>query len=167
MDRIGNVVPDILNSQMKKSGTPLPSVLEGVWPLVVGGPVAEHTRPIAFRKGTLTLEVNCPTWNLQLHQVVEEIRTAVNSFLGCQTVERIGFHYRSWPDMEPGHKDDAGKLPGAAAVRSQPSVPPNAPPPATGPAADSDLDSDLEPELRKVFQNSRAKYFARSPGEDR
>ena len=171
MDRIGNVVPGILNSQIKKSGTPLPAVLEGVWPLVVGGPVADRTRPVAFRKGTLTLEVNCPTWNLQLYQMVEEIRTAVNSFLGRQTVERIGFYYRSWPGgeprNEPGHKDDTGKLQGARPVRCKPSVASNAPPPSRGPASDSNLNSHLDPELREVFQKSRAKYFARFKGEDR
>ena len=183
MDRIGNVVPGILNSQMEKlmqkSGTHLISVLEGVWPLVVGGPVADRTRPMAFWKGTLTLEVNCPTWNLQLHKVMKEIRAAVNSFLGRQTVERIRFRYRPSPGgepanepslepgNEPGNKDDTGKFQGAATVRSKPSGPPNAPPPSRGPAADSDSDSCLGMELQDVFQKSRAKYFARSQGEDR
>jgi len=89
MDEIGKVLPAIFRSYLQPVHAPLAEFLQALWPRVVGQPLAQHCRPVAFESGTLTLASDCSGWAAQLRSLTEEIRAEVNSFLGRSIVKKL------------------------------------------------------------------------------
>lgn len=92
MEQIGSVFPSIFKAQLlrEKCGA---EVLTSLWPMIAGKPMAAHSRPVSFARGTLTLASDCPSWAAQLRGLSEEIRAGVNGFLGAPLVERLLVRY--------------------------------------------------------------------------
>lgn len=65
--------------------------LVGVWPRVVGEMVAEHTNPVTFYRGRLSVETDSPAMGHQLHLQRQEIMEALNRELGQDLVIDIRF----------------------------------------------------------------------------
>jgi hypothetical protein len=146
LEEIGKILPRMFKAQVRRADPALVEILTPLWPWVVGKGIAQHTRPVAFASGTLTLATACSTWAAQLRQMAEEIRTQINSFLGTPIVKKLRVHHvpaMSAPAVAPGPRGSGLDL----KVLSVP-VPAGAP--------------KLDPEISGIVERSFAKYFARS-----
>ena len=150
MEPVRNIVPRILGPQVKGSDPAVVGVLEPLWRFVVGPAMAGRSRPVAFREGTLKIQIYSASWNLELQKMVGEIRQAINRFLGARVVHRIVFEYRPYSAEGTREEFPVGK----EARRERTLVPP---PEQAG--------ADLDPELGEIFRRSMAKYFSRSEEE--
>jgi predicted nucleic acid-binding Zn ribbon protein len=61
------------------------------WPHWVGPRVARHTRAVAFRDGTLVVEVEGSAWMQELGFLKREILRTLNERLGADLVRDIRF----------------------------------------------------------------------------
>lgn len=121
-------------------------ILAPLWPRVAGKHMAQHSRPVAFGAGTLTLATSCSSWAAQLRLMAEEIRAEINSFLGCPVVKKLRVQYVSRLDgPEP-------------AMRPQQLVPLL----ETSRPDGVDSAAELDPEIARVLRLSFTKYFARN-----
>src|SRR5205814_2803666 len=57
-----------------------------------------HSKLLAFEAGTLTLGTSCPSWAGELRPMADELRAAINVFLGCSLVKRV--HVRFLGSLE-------------------------------------------------------------------
>lgn len=89
MEEIGKSLPAVFKRRAPRDEPQWVEVLGLLWPRVAGKAVAEHSRPVAFGSGTLTLSTPCETWAAQLRQLEEEILEAVNAFLGGAVVKEL------------------------------------------------------------------------------
>lgn len=89
MEEIGKLLPSIFKNQFRREDARVVEVLGPLWARVAGRSIAEHSRPLTFVTGTLTLATTCPTWAAQLRQMTEEIRGEINRFLGCLVVKKL------------------------------------------------------------------------------
>ncbi len=117
-----------------------------MWSRAVGRAMAQHSRPVSFEFGTLTLHTDCPTWGRQLRQMTEEIRAKVNGFLGQAIVKRL--RIKTVPHLQTvldAVKERATEPPGIS-------------------SADMAMirDSIADPEIASALASSYAKYFSRS-----
>ncbi len=146
MERVRNIVPRILGSQVKGSDPAVVGILKPLWYLVVGRAMASRSRPVAFREGTLKIEIHSASWNLELQKMIGEIRKAINQFLGSRMVHRIVFEYRPYSGdekREAAHGAEEGRK-----IRKL--IP-----------APEQVGAELDPELGEIFRRSMAKYFSR------
>ena len=63
-------------------------ILAPLWPRVAGKAIAANSRPVAFAAGTLTVAAAGP-WAAQLDFMSEEIRAAINAYLGREVVKKV------------------------------------------------------------------------------
>jgi predicted nucleic acid-binding Zn ribbon protein len=89
MEEIGKVLPLIFSRQVGKGGPRMAEVLASLWPRVAGKPVAEHSRPVGFGGGTLTIESDGLCWATQLRALSAEIQREINGFLGAPVVKQV------------------------------------------------------------------------------
>ena len=85
-------VTDLLSALLR--GTPAELRLkEGriweVWDEAVGGKVASHAQPSAFRDGVLTVQVDSAPWLQQLNYLKKELISKVNEALAQELVKEI------------------------------------------------------------------------------
>lgn len=99
MQDIGELLPAVFRSQLRRGGSFFVEVLSPFWARVAGKPIAQHCCPVAFEAGTLTLASNCPAWASELGRLVEEIRAKINSFLGEPVVKKLRIRYE--PNLGP------------------------------------------------------------------
>ena len=150
MEEIGKILPKALKPQLSRFDPPVVEVLAPLWTHVAGKALAKQCRPVAFSGGTLTLATDDAEWAGPLHQMTEEIRAHVNSFLGRPVVKdlrilRLGKLDRSnkplrWPEnlleSKPNRKKWLGKGSGVA------------------------------PDLPQVIARPSAKYVGRKQGKE-
>src|SRR5271167_2934498 len=74
---------------MQGGDSRLVGLLSALWPRAVGKGIAQHSRPVSFVSGTLTLATTCPSWAAQLGQMGEEVRATINGFLGRPLVRSV------------------------------------------------------------------------------
>jgi hypothetical protein len=145
VDEIGKLLPALFKREVRRPQPHLLEIMVPLWPRVVGKAMAQHSRPISFEFGTLTLHTDCPTWGNQLRQMIEEIRAKVNGLLGQAMVKKL--RIKTVPHLET--------ILDAAKER-----------PAT-PREISSLemamicDSIADPEIAAALASSYAKYFHR------
>ena len=151
MERVRNIVPRILGPQVKGFDHAVVEILKPLWPIVVGRAMAEHSRPMVLLGGTLKIETHAASWNLELHKMVDEIRRAINRFLGSRVVHRIIFEYQ--PNTDGKKKESVTVAEQSKGIRNLVSVP-------------SQVGADLSPGLKEIFRSSMAKYFSRSERKD-
>ena len=145
MDEIGKILPSVFKSQVRRADPPLVEILTPLWPRVVGKTMAQHTRPVAFGAGTLTLTTSCTSWAAQLRQMAEEIRAQINNFLGGPVVKKLRVKHVLKP--EPGVLPTPISTPPEFEVPSPHRV---------------DGEDNLDPEISGIVERSYAKYFART-----
>ena len=76
----------------------------GAWPAVVGEMVADHTNPIAFARGRLTVETDSPAMGHQLHLQRQTILDGLNEKLGDTAVADIRFRLAGDKDLSDGSR---------------------------------------------------------------
>jgi predicted nucleic acid-binding Zn ribbon protein len=145
VEAIGNTLPAVFKRQVRREESQLAELLVPLWARVAGKAVAEHSRPVAFWNGTLTLAAHSETWASQLPSLEAEILDAVNGFLGAPLVKRL--RVRLAPSAE--------RVEAKSAVRTQARKPRDAG------ALDCHLPHGLDPETQDVLERSFSKYFAR------
>ncbi|PYV12717.1 MAG: hypothetical protein DMG23_00195 [Acidobacteria bacterium] len=89
VEEIGNILPAVLRKRVRQGELTVVELLAPFWARVAGKPIAQRSRPAAFKAGTLTLICNCPSWAGQLRQMEEEIRAEINSFLGKPIIKKL------------------------------------------------------------------------------
>lgn len=110
VEEIGNCLPAVLRRHARQAEPQLAEILAPLWSRVVGPRVAEHSRPVAFWSGTLTVGTPCATWAAQLRELREEILRAVNDYLGGTVVREL--RVKLVPSLA-GAEDQAGTPAGA------------------------------------------------------
>jgi hypothetical protein len=94
MEEIGKILPDVLKSRVRAREGGLAEILAPFWPRVAGKPIAQHSRPVDFHVGTLTLWADSSAWATELCQLAEEIRAEINCFLGLPIVKKLRIEQR-------------------------------------------------------------------------
>ena len=89
MEEVGRLLPSVVGRHMHGADARLVQVLSALWPRAVGERIAEHSLPVSFVSGTLTLATACPSWAVQLGQMREEVRAGINGFLGRRLVRKV------------------------------------------------------------------------------
>lgn len=147
MEEIGKILPSLLRRHVRRADPPLVEILSPLWPVAAGKAIAEHSRPVAFGSGILTLAVSSSSWATQLQKLAEEIRAEVNSFLGSPVIKKLRVRL-------------VGNLESEDTERVQPAFSRRSP---AAPIELTDAEAELGPEISKIFGRSLAKYFARRP----
>jgi len=147
VDEVGRILPLIFKKQIRRSEPHLLDIMVPLWSRIAGKIMAQHSRPVAFDAGVLTLTTDCPTWGGQLRQMTEEIRAGVNSFLGQTIVKKVVVKKVAQPGLFFA-EEKMGK--------GRPYTMPAGPGPV-------DTGSLIDPEMRRAIAGSYAKYFARHP----
>ena len=88
--RIGDIIDNVLHSFGRNSEMRMVEVWR-LWDRIVEKPVAENTRPAAFRKKLLLVHVSSSSWIQQLQFMKEDIIEKVNIALGEDLIEEIKF----------------------------------------------------------------------------
>jgi hypothetical protein len=140
-------------------------LLRAIWSVVLGPRMAAHTRPVAWNKGTITIEAFEPEWRTQLEQMTGEIRKQINRWWGTELVHEVRIS-----TGRRGAGSGATRAPGAASRGQGKS---GAAAPGELPAASSDGDraeaesklqaalKDLEPSLRGIADEDLRDLIAR------
>ena len=146
MEEIGKILPCIFKKHAQRADPQLVEILTPLWPRVAGKAIADHSKPLAFGTGTLTLGTPCPSWAAQLRQMAEEIRAQINSYLGGPVVKKLRVKYV--PEL-------AQTKPEVTRQEFAPSLEVNTP-------QFGDREASLDPETARILERSFAKYFSRS-----
>ena len=77
-------------------------LIASYWTAAVGRRVALHARPVFFRQGRLTVEVDGPEWLTQLESLAAQIRGRLNDELGSTMVGYILFRTAGQRKFGPG-----------------------------------------------------------------
>jgi predicted nucleic acid-binding Zn ribbon protein len=88
MDKIGSPLRDLLD-RLHLSGPMLGWQAVEVWPGVVGERIAARARAVAYRDGTLFVEVDSPTWMSELGYLKHHMVTELNRRLGGEIIREI------------------------------------------------------------------------------
>lgn len=87
---IGDLVGQLLRKYRQASDHKLTKLWD-IWESAVGGPIAENTRPAAFKGSILIIYVTSSTWMQQLQFLKKDLIEKVNAALGEDLVEEIKF----------------------------------------------------------------------------
>ncbi len=154
MEEVGKILPSILSRHLHRGNLRLVEVLTALWSPAVGKGIAQHTKPVAFVSGTLTLATACPSWAAQLGLMSEELRAEINSFLGRAVVRKLRVcHLPSLvlengsPESETANRRFEPRESKLAGASSKPTF---------------ELAS-LDPEIARFVEDSFAKYFCKAP----
>jgi predicted nucleic acid-binding Zn ribbon protein len=65
--------------------------LSGVWPSIVGKPLAAHTQPTRCESGLLEIAADAKAWQQQIEGMKRELRDRVNRAWGGNLVREVEF----------------------------------------------------------------------------
>lgn len=105
MQEIGTVLPAIFRRYVERGEPRIVEVLAPFWPRVAGKAIAANSAPVAFAAGTLTVGTPVPPWAVQLRSMSEEIRAAVNGFLGGPVVKRLRIEVSTAANVDAARTD--------------------------------------------------------------
>ncbi len=88
MDRIGGPLQELL-ARLRLTGPMVGWQAVEVWPEVVGDRVAARARAVAFRDGTLVVEVDSSTWMNELTYLKRRMILDLNRRLGAEVVQDL------------------------------------------------------------------------------
>lgn len=146
MEAIGQSLPALLKRHAQKAKPELAQILAPWWGRVAGKVVAEHSRPVAFWLGTLTIATPCSTWATQLRLLGEEIIEAVNKFLGAPVVRQLRIRLvRDLPGVESSGRIANPEAAPGGGLRS----------------SNLEFAGALDGETARVVERSFSKYFSR------
>ncbi|MEO5340388.1 MAG: DUF721 domain-containing protein [Magnetococcus sp. MYC-9] len=123
------------------------------WCQAAGEQVAQHSEPARLSHGVLTVRVDSPVWNSQLHHLKEELLAKMQSRLPPDTLREIRFRQGSLRLLPDG-------------LRPRP-PPPSLPPPheADQQQATAWVTEVADPELRAVLYALVLTYLTRKRHE--
>ena len=81
------------------------------WATLVGGEVAEHTRPVSLKDGELTVQAESTAWATQLRLLQRQILKRISDGLGKDVVRRIKVQGPAAPSWRHGPRHIAGRGP--------------------------------------------------------
>lgn len=146
MEEVGRILPSIFGGHLRRGDSRLVEILTPLWSRAVGKGIAQHSRPVTFVAGTLTLAVSCSSWASQLGQMSEEVRAGINSFLGRPVVRKLRMlHVPSLVLDDDNPKIETRRFE-PASPRLRPSL---------------EL-ANLNPEIARCVEDAFAKYFSRT-----
>lgn len=113
-DRDPQLVGDVLNHVIQERGWKrrigLSTVLRR-WPDLVGEANAEHSTPVNFANGVLTVDCDSTAWASAMRYTASQLVARLNSKLGEQTVLRVDFRGPKAPSWKKGPRSVDGRGP--------------------------------------------------------
>jgi hypothetical protein len=153
VEEVGRILPLVVGRHMHDADSRLLQVLSALWSRAVGKSIAQHSRPVSFTSGTLTLATGCPSWAEQLGQMREEVRAAINGFLGRYLVRRV--RVRHTPGLAPqSDKSNVGTRNWELETGKPRLASPN-----VKPALEL---ANLDPEIAPFVEEAFTRYFAKA-----
>jgi len=153
VQEVGRILPSVVGRHMHDRDSRLLQVLSALWPLAVGKGIAQHSLPVSFVSGTLTLATACPSWAAQLGQMREEVRAGINSFLGRPLVRTLRVRHTPNLVLDSGESKVEtcnGKLETRKSKLAGPDL---------KPALES---ANLDPEIARFVEEAFARYFSKA-----
>ena len=89
MREIGTVFPAVFRGYLGGGDPRVVEILAPLWTRVAGKAIAANSKPVAFAAGTLTVAAPAGPWVAQLEMMAEEIRAAINAYLGRRIVKKV------------------------------------------------------------------------------
>ena len=159
MEEVGRILPSVVGRHMHDD-LRLVQVLSALWPRAVGKGIAQHSLPVSFVSGTLTLATACPSWATQLGRMREEVRAGINGFLGRRLVRKLRVRHTPSLVLEGGTsnlKTAKWKLEnGNWKLENRESKLPS---PDLKLALES---ANLDPEIARFVEKAFARYFSKA-----
>jgi len=90
VESIARVLPSLLRELGLEAGVLGWRAVEA-WPELVGPRVARHARAVAFRDGTLQVEVEGSAWMQELGYLKRDLVRRINQHLGAEDVRDVRF----------------------------------------------------------------------------
>jgi predicted nucleic acid-binding Zn ribbon protein len=87
-----SLLPDVL-AQLSNSGSA--AALHSLWQQVIGGPIAQNSRPLSLTQGVLLVEVASAAWRTTLQAEEPTLRARLNAALRSPSIERLEFELRA------------------------------------------------------------------------
>jgi predicted nucleic acid-binding Zn ribbon protein len=87
-----SLLPDVL-ARLSTSGSPV--ALQSLWREVIGGPIAQNSRPRSLSAGVLRVEVASVAWRATLEAEEPALRARLNAVLSAPSIERLEFEVRA------------------------------------------------------------------------
>ncbi|WP_010313214.1 DciA family protein [Saccharopolyspora spinosa] len=81
------------------------------WASLVGGDVAEHTKPVALKDGELTVQAQSTAWATQLRLLQRQILKRISDGVGRDVVRRIKVQGPAAPSWRHGPRHIPGRGP--------------------------------------------------------
>jgi predicted nucleic acid-binding Zn ribbon protein len=89
---VRSLLPEVL-ARLSASGSPV--ALQSLWREVIGGPIAQNSRPCSLSQGVLRVEVPSVAWRATLQAEEPALRARLNAALRSPAVERLEFEVRA------------------------------------------------------------------------
>ncbi|WP_344686396.1 DciA family protein [Saccharopolyspora taberi] len=83
----------------------------GEWASLVGGDVAEHTKPVGLKDGELTVQAESTAWATQLRLLQRQIIKRIGDVVGKDVVRRIKVQGPAAPSWRHGPRHIPGRGP--------------------------------------------------------
>ena len=83
----------------------------GEWGTLVGGDVAEHTKPVALNGGELTVQAESTAWATQLRLLQRQILKKIADGVGNDVVRKIKVQGPAAPSWRHGPRHVSGRGP--------------------------------------------------------
>lgn len=145
MERAGKAV---LAALRRVAGAEQPlDFLTALWPMIVGTRLAEHTRPIQWKKGMLQVAVGDREWQEQLERMPDALRARINQWWGAEVVDTLTFV-----------RGKVARQPAAKPIRKRRKTWP--PPEAKVEELKEALNRIRDPEFRALVERMAARYLA-------
>jgi predicted nucleic acid-binding Zn ribbon protein len=87
-----SLLPDVL-ARLSTSGSPV--ALQTLWQEVIGGPIAQNSRPRSLSQGVLKVEVASVAWQATLRAEEPALRARLNAALRSLSIESLEFEVRA------------------------------------------------------------------------
>ena len=86
-----SLLPDVL---ARLSGSGSAGALHSLWREVIGGPIAQNSRPRSLSEGVLKVDVASVAWRATLQAEEPALRARLNEALRSMSIERLEFEVR-------------------------------------------------------------------------
>ncbi|MBV9082474.1 MAG: DUF721 domain-containing protein [Acidobacteriaceae bacterium] len=117
-------------------------IVRGIWPAVVGKPIARHTGRLRVVRATLVVEVEDAIWQRQLHALGHQIVERLQKLMGSAQIQDVEFRVGV-----PGRPPQRAQSSQSRAV-------------LTDFQAGDEADMIQDPVLKKVYRLSRKRLSA-------
>ena len=103
MESLASILPGLLQ-QLGLAGEAQGWRAVAEWPVVAGARIARHTRAVAFRDGTLNVEVEGSAWMQELGFLKPDLLRNLNRHLGASVVRDVRFSPAGTRPADPSER---------------------------------------------------------------